>query len=114
MGIPGGWELILLLGVLVLLFGASKLPNAARSIGQSMRIFKAETKGMRSEDKAADSAQHQGAQHQGAQHQGAQNQGTQHQGAPPAQQDGNPALPPAGPQVAPPLEHRQGHSDSTH
>ncbi len=49
-GIPGGWELILLLGVLVLLFGASKLPNAARSIGQSMRIFKAETKGMRSDE----------------------------------------------------------------
>lgn len=49
-GIPGGWELVLLLGVLVLLFGASKLPNAARSIGQSMRIFKAETKGMRSDD----------------------------------------------------------------
>ena len=104
MGIPGGWELMLILAVLVLLFGASKLPNAARSIGQSMRIFKAETKGMRSEDKTADSAQHQGTQ----------NQGTQNQGAPPAQQDGNQALPPAGPQVAPPLEHRQGHSDSTH
>jgi sec-independent protein translocase protein TatA len=104
MGIPGGWELMLILAVLVLLFGASKLPNAARSIGQSMRIFKAETKGMRTEDKTADSAQHQGAQRQGA----------QHQGTPPAQQDGNQALPPAGPQVAPPLEHRQGHSDSTH
>jgi sec-independent protein translocase protein TatA len=99
MGIPGGWELMLILAVLVLLFGASKLPNAARSIGQSMRIFKAETKGMRSEDKTADSAQH---------------QGTPHQGTPPVQQDGNQALPPAGPQVAPPLEHRQGHSDSTH
>lgn len=50
MGIPTGWELILLLGVLVLLFGATKLPTAARSIGQSMRIFKAETKGLRSDD----------------------------------------------------------------
>lgn len=50
MGIPGGWDLILLLGVLVLLFGASKLPGAARAIGQSMRILKAETKGMRGED----------------------------------------------------------------
>jgi sec-independent protein translocase protein TatA len=114
MGIPGGWELMLILAVLVLLFGASKLPNAARSIGQSMRIFKAETKGMRSEDKTADSAQHQGTQNQGTQHQGTQNHGTQHQGTPPAQPDGNQALPPAGPQVAPPLEHRQGHSDSTH
>ncbi|MGH3786146.1 MAG: twin-arginine translocase TatA/TatE family subunit [Pseudonocardiaceae bacterium] len=42
MNIPGGWELVLILGVLVLLFGATKLPTAARSIGQSMRIFKAE------------------------------------------------------------------------
>ena len=50
MGIPTGWELILLLGVLVLLFGATKLPTAARSIGQSLRIFKAETKGLRSDD----------------------------------------------------------------
>jgi sec-independent protein translocase protein TatA len=48
----GGWELIVLLGVLVLLFGATKLPGAARAIGQSMRILKAETKGMRSEDEA--------------------------------------------------------------
>ncbi|HEY6424125.1 MAG TPA: twin-arginine translocase TatA/TatE family subunit [Pseudonocardiaceae bacterium] len=48
--IPSGWELVVLLGVLVLLFGSTKLPVAARSIGQSMRIFKAETKGMRSDD----------------------------------------------------------------
>ncbi|HEU0087623.1 MAG TPA: Sec-independent protein translocase subunit TatA [Pseudonocardiaceae bacterium] len=48
--IPTGWELILLLGVLVLLFGATKLPTAARSIGQSLRIFKAETKGLRADD----------------------------------------------------------------
>jgi len=47
--IPTGWELVLLLGVLVLLFGATKLPTAARSIGQSMRIFKAE---MRTKDEA--------------------------------------------------------------
>lgn len=53
MSIPTGWELILLLGVLVLLFGSTKLPTAARSIGQSLRIFKAETKGMRSENKDA-------------------------------------------------------------
>lgn len=48
----GGWELLIILAVLVLLFGATKLPNAARAIGQSMRILKAETKGMRSEDEA--------------------------------------------------------------
>ncbi|MDQ3988844.1 MAG: Sec-independent protein translocase subunit TatA [Actinomycetota bacterium] len=103
MGIPGGWELILILAVLVLLFGATKLPNAARSIGQSMRIFKAETKGMRSDDTTPDAAQHQPAQQQPAQHP-----------VPPVSKDGNPALPPTGPQVAPPLEHHpQGHSDPT-
>jgi sec-independent protein translocase protein TatA len=62
MGIPSGWELVLLLAVLVLLFGASKLPTAARSIGQSMRIFKAETKGMRSEDEATSPAPQQPSQ----------------------------------------------------
>ncbi|MDQ3764959.1 MAG: twin-arginine translocase TatA/TatE family subunit [Actinomycetota bacterium] len=56
MSFPTGWELLLLLGVLVLLFGATKLPTAARAIGQSMRIFKAETKGMRSEDEATSPA----------------------------------------------------------
>jgi sec-independent protein translocase protein TatA len=50
MGIPSGWELVILLAVLVVLFGATKLPTAARSIGQSIRIFKAETRGPRSED----------------------------------------------------------------
>ena len=50
MGIPSGWELVILLAVLVVLFGATKLPTAARSIGQSIRIFKAETRGSRSED----------------------------------------------------------------
>jgi sec-independent protein translocase protein TatA len=50
MGIPSGWELIVLLVVLVLLFGATKLPTAARSLGQSIRIFKAETKGTRSQE----------------------------------------------------------------
>ena len=50
MGIPTGWELVILLAVLVVLFGATKLPTAARSIGQSIRIFKAETRGSRSEE----------------------------------------------------------------
>jgi sec-independent protein translocase protein TatA len=49
MGVPSGWELVILLVVLVVLFGATKLPTAARSIGQSIRIFKAETKGAPSE-----------------------------------------------------------------
>lgn len=43
----GGWELVILLGVLVLVFGAKKLPDMARSIGQSARVFKGEMKGLK-------------------------------------------------------------------
>ena len=39
-------ELILILAVVVLLFGASKLPDLARGSGRALRIFKAETKGL--------------------------------------------------------------------
>ena len=42
----GAQELILILLVLVLLFGASKLPELARGSGRALRIFKAETKGL--------------------------------------------------------------------
>lgn len=42
MGLPGGWELVIIVLVLVALFGASKLPKMARSLGQSARAFKAE------------------------------------------------------------------------
>ena len=43
-------EILILLIVIFVLFGAKRLPGAARSLGQSMRIFKAETKGLRSDD----------------------------------------------------------------
>ena len=43
-------EIIIIAIVLLVLFGSAKLPKAARSLGQSMRIFKAETKGLRGED----------------------------------------------------------------
>lgn len=41
------WHIIVLVVVLIALFGAKRLPGAARGIGQSMRIFKAEAKEMR-------------------------------------------------------------------
>src|ERR1019366_2411938 len=50
------WHIILLVIVLVVLFGAKKLPMAARSLGESMRIFKAETKGLHDDDQSADAA----------------------------------------------------------
>lgn len=49
-----GWtELIVILFVVLLLFGANKLPDLARSMGRSARIFKSEVKEMRNEDEAA-------------------------------------------------------------
>ena len=45
--------LILLLVVLVL-FGAKRLPDSARSLGKSMRIFKSEMKEMKQADKKSD------------------------------------------------------------
>ncbi|GAB3146130.1 Sec-independent protein translocase subunit TatA [Amycolatopsis sp. NPDC004378] len=52
-----GWHLIILVLLVVLLFGAKRLPDAARSIGKSMKIFKAETKDLAGDHKpAADDA----------------------------------------------------------
>lgn len=50
--VPGGWELIVIVLVIVLLFGAKKLPELARGTGQALRIFKSETKDLKSDDKA--------------------------------------------------------------
>jgi sec-independent protein translocase protein TatA len=46
----GAPELILIVLVLVLLFGAKKLPELARGSGRALRIFKAETKGLIDDD----------------------------------------------------------------
>lgn len=47
------WHIIVLVVVLVVLFGAKRLPDAARSLGRSMRILKAETRGLQEDDVAA-------------------------------------------------------------
>ncbi len=48
MGIFGnaftGWHALIILAVVLLLFGAAKLPALAKSVGQSMKIFKTEMK----------------------------------------------------------------------
>ncbi|WP_327309931.1 Sec-independent protein translocase subunit TatA (plasmid) [Streptomyces sp. NBC_01298] len=51
-------EIVLILAVVLLLFGAKKLPDMARSLGKSARILKSEAKAMKkeSEDPAADTA----------------------------------------------------------
>ncbi|RSM37476.1 twin-arginine translocase TatA/TatE family subunit [Amycolatopsis balhimycina DSM 5908] len=47
------WHLIILVLLVVLLFGAKRLPDAARSIGKSMKIFKAETKDLAGDKSAS-------------------------------------------------------------
>jgi sec-independent protein translocase protein TatA len=46
----GAPELLIIVGILVLLFGAKKLPELARGSGRALRIFKAETKGLLEDD----------------------------------------------------------------
>ena len=45
-----GPHLIIIVLLLVLLFGAKRLPDAARGIGRSLRIFKSEVKQMKDDD----------------------------------------------------------------
>ncbi len=44
MAMPSGSELLLIFGIVVLLFGAKKIPDLAKSIGQGIRGFKKEMK----------------------------------------------------------------------
>jgi sec-independent protein translocase protein TatA len=49
-GMPQGAEWLVILAIVVLVFGAAKLPDLARGTGQALRIFKAETKGLKDDD----------------------------------------------------------------
>lgn len=46
---PGHWAVLAV--VVILLFGAKRLPDAARSLGKSLRIFKSEVRELQGEDK---------------------------------------------------------------
>lgn len=52
MGSLSPWHWAILAVVVIVLFGAKKLPDAARSLGKSMRIFKSEIREMQSEGKS--------------------------------------------------------------
>jgi len=47
-----GWEWLIIVALILLLFGAKRLPDAARGLGRSLRIFKSETKGLVDDSKA--------------------------------------------------------------
>ncbi len=54
LGMPQGAEWFIILAIVILVFGAAKLPDLARSTGQALKIFKSETKGLIEDDKDKD------------------------------------------------------------
>jgi sec-independent protein translocase protein TatA len=56
------WKILIVAVVLIVLFGSKKLPHAARSLGQSMRILKKEVQGLHEDPSAAEAASPSGAQ----------------------------------------------------
>ena len=48
-----GWHIVIIVVLAILLFGAPKLPGLARSVGQSLRIFKSEVRQLKDEDAPA-------------------------------------------------------------
>jgi sec-independent protein translocase protein TatA len=44
MGMPSGTELLIIFGIIVLLFGAKKIPDLAKGLGQGIKNFKKEMK----------------------------------------------------------------------
>jgi sec-independent protein translocase protein TatA len=54
MGELSPWHWLIIVLVFVLLFGAKRLPDAARALGRSMRILKTEVKGLHDDDDAPD------------------------------------------------------------
>lgn len=57
-------EIVIILLVILLLFGAKKLPDLARGVGQSLRIFRAETKALNDESDEATTSEQGGTQRQ--------------------------------------------------
>ena len=95
---PSHWLIIAIL--VIALFGYKKLPDAARSLGRSLRIFKTEVKGMTEDDKAREDAKAQ----------------SQLEPEPPAV--ALPSVPPAAPSavISPPspIESASAHTTSAH
>ena len=48
------WKILIVAVVLIVLFGSKKLPHAARSLGQSMRILKTEVSSLHEDEPVAD------------------------------------------------------------
>jgi len=50
----GPLELIIILAIILLAFGAKRLPDSARALGRSLRIFKSEVKELNKDEKKSD------------------------------------------------------------
>ncbi len=48
-GMPGGWELIVIVFIILIFFGAKKIPELARGLGRGIREFKDATKEIKDE-----------------------------------------------------------------
>lgn len=57
MRLPQGFEWLVIAAIVLLLFGAKRMPDAARGLGRSLRIFKAETKGLTDDEPQATPAE---------------------------------------------------------
>ncbi|MEO9220703.1 MAG: Sec-independent protein translocase subunit TatA [Mycobacteriaceae bacterium] len=90
MGSLSIWHWMIVLVVLVVLFGAKRLPDASRSLGRSLRIFKSEMQEMGTDGKKSDADRREG-----------DHAGPQQPPATPAPQQ-LPAAPPVVPAAAPP------------
>jgi sec-independent protein translocase protein TatA len=87
------WKILIVAVVIIVLFGSKKLPGAARSLGQSMRILKKEVTGLHEEETGAAPAE-------------------PHTTFPaPAQLTATPAAPAPAPAAAPPADN-QAHIDA--
>jgi sec-independent protein translocase protein TatA len=51
-----GWHMLIILAIVLLLFGATKLPALSRSVGQSVKIFRGEMKAAEADEPAASSS----------------------------------------------------------
>jgi sec-independent protein translocase protein TatA len=52
-GLPGHWEIIIVILAILLLFGGRKLPELARGLGRGLRTFKDEMKGIKTDEEEA-------------------------------------------------------------
>jgi sec-independent protein translocase protein TatA len=102
------WKILIIAVVIIVLFGSRKLPEAARSLGRSMRILKSEVKGLHDDDEP-ESAEAAPAQAAPAQIQAAQQAPSQQAQIDALQQQLNNLQSPAASNGAPAAETQQTH-----